>query len=66
MVNSSGKGNADTFSSCNSSHTGSGIFFHSSEHSNVHIGYRTDEAFRDPTPVEQRTRFAQSLLKFGE
>jgi hypothetical protein len=30
MENSPDKGNTDTFSSCYSSHTGSGIFFHSS------------------------------------
>jgi hypothetical protein len=32
--NSPDKGNTDTFSSCNSSHTGSGIFLHSSQYAN--------------------------------
>jgi hypothetical protein len=32
MENSADKGNTDTFSSCNSLHTGPGFFFHSSQY----------------------------------
>jgi hypothetical protein len=71
MENPPDKGKANVLSTCNSSHTGSGIFLHSSQYAHFRRGVRTDDwwlitAFRDRTPVEQRSRFAQSLLKFGE
>jgi hypothetical protein len=58
MRSSSDKGNSDAFSSCNSSHTGSGIFFRSSQHANFHVGScLLIGAFCNPKPMEQRTYF---------
>jgi hypothetical protein len=53
--NSPDKGNTDTFTSCNSSHTDSGIFF--SVHELPYWEFElveAVEAFRDPTYIEQR------------
>jgi hypothetical protein len=47
------KGKADTFSRCNSSHTGSGIFFRFSQYAQLPYGkFQLMKAFCDPTPVE--------------
>jgi hypothetical protein len=44
MENSPDKGNNDTFNSCSSSHSGSGIFFHSSQYRTNISGVRTDQS----------------------
>jgi hypothetical protein len=67
MENSPDKGNANIFSSCNFSHTGSGNFFHSSQYTNFHIwswNRLGPSTIRGPWSKEPR--FAQSLVKFVE
>jgi hypothetical protein len=59
--------NTDTFSSCSSLHTGSGILFHSSQYAHFHVGSSNWlRPFTIHRPWSKGPWFSQLLVKFGE
>jgi hypothetical protein len=67
MENSPERRNTNTFSSCNSSHAGSGIFFNFSQYCNFNSGKSNcsrSSAIR--RQWSKGPRFAHSLVNFGE